>query len=381
MRVSSVLLARRELAMRWVSAFAASLIVGAAVAMVLLAEAFATAAESATRIIQRDIGLNIVILPAQTDLDAWWIDRVPRGTMPADWVDRLEAQDVANRLVPMLVARVQIGAAEALLTGIDEEHFKRGKQMSPVFGRSIERGSIVLGALIAKSAGVNEGGTVQVKETSFTVSRVLEPTGSDEDVRAWVALADAQQTLGLDGRLNEIRALECHCSEGVADPLAELTAQLQPLVPGAKIVRMNALADARRSQRLLAERVLAYAVPPAIVLAGAIVAILAAVNVRDRRGEIGVLCAHGYSRTSVAVVVLVRALLIGIFGAVLGWAIAVSVGTPIADRIIGTGPGVSVDVLFLVAVVLLTPACTALASLGPAIAAALVDPARLMRVP
>lgn len=381
MSLSSIVLARKELAMRWVSALAASLIVGAAVAMVLLAEAFATAAESATRVIQRDIGLNIVILPAQTDLDAWWIDRIPQGTMPEDWIDRLKAQDVANRLVPMLVARIQISSAEALLTGIAEERFKRDKQMRPVFGRMIEPGSIVLGALVAKSAGVEEGSKIDIKGSTFTVARVLEPTGSDEDVRAWVALEDAQRTLGLDGRLNEIRAIECHCSEGVADPFAALKTQLEPLVPGAKIVRMKALADARRSQRLLAERVLAYAVPPAIALAGVIVAILAAVNVRERRGEIGVLCAHGYSRISVAFLVLTRAVLIGLVGAILGWIVAIAVGTPIADRIMGSGPGVSLDVLFLVAVVLLTPACTALASFGPAIAAALVDPARLMRVP
>ena len=380
MKLSVGMLARRELQLRWVSAVATLFIIAGAVAMVLLANFLATASEVATRRIQRDIGLNLVILPPQTDLDAWWIDRVPRGTMPQDWIDRLQEQDVANRLVPMLVARVQVGNAEALLTGIDEERFKRGVKMKKAFGRTIEAGTVVLGALAGKSAGAEEGESIEIKGVPFTIARILEPTGSEEDVRAWVSLADAQRILDVGPRLNEIRALECHCSEDVADPLAALRAELEPLVPGAKIVRMDALADARRAQRLLAERLIGIAAPTAVALAAIIVVILTLVNVNDRRKEIGVLRANNFGQGAVLCLFLSRALILGIVGGALGWAIAFILGGQLASELIGRNM-LSFDLMPLLGAVVITALCSVIAAIFPALTASMWPPANLMRLP
>jgi hypothetical protein len=381
MSISLPTLVGREMSLRWITALHAVFIVAAAVAMVLLAEQFAAASENATRRIQRDIGLNIVILPPQTDLDAWWIDRLPTGSMPEAWIERLEDQDVANRLVPMLVARVPVGDAEIILTGIGSERFKRGNAMKPVFGRSIEPGNVVLGALAGKVTGAREGEPLVIKGRSFTVERILEPMGSEEDVRCWMTLPDAQSLLQLEGRLNEIRAIECHCSEDVQDPLEAIRTELEPIVPGAGIVRMNALADARRAQRQMAERFIEYAIPPLLVLAGVIVAALALMNVRERRNEMGVLLAHGYRRSTVASVVLSRSFIIGLVGAVIGWVFAIVIGDSVITSIIGSGKPPRLDSTLLLATIFSTPILCALAALYPAIMAAMVDPARLMRLP
>lgn len=381
MSISLPTLVGREMTFRWITALYAVFIVAAAVAMVLLAEQFAAASENATRKIQRDIGLNIVILPPQTNLDAWWIDRLPTGSMPEAWIERLEDQDVANRLVPMLVARVQAGNGEILLTGIGSERFKRGNVMKPVFGRTIESGKVVLGALAGKVTGAREGDPLVIKGRSFTVERILEPMGSEDDVRCWMTLPDTQSLLGLEGRLNEIRAIECHCSEDVIDPLEAIRTELDPIVPGAGIVRMNALADARRAQRQMAARFIEYAIPPLLVLAGVIVAALAFMNVRERRNEMGVLLAHGYRRSTVASVILSRSFIIGLLGSVIGWAIVVLAGDYTIASIIGAGTSPSLDSTLLLATVFSTPILCALAALYPALVAAMVDPARLMRLP
>ena len=374
-------LVTREMTFRWVTALHAVFIVAAAVAMVLLAEQFAAASENATRKIQRDIGLNIVILPPQTDLESWWIDRLPTGSMPEAWIERLEDQDVANRLVPMLVARLEVGRGEVLLTGIGSERFKRGDAKKPVFGRSIEAGKVILGALAGKTTDAREGEPLMIKGRAFTVERILEPVGSEEDVRCWMTLPDAQSLLGLEGRLNEIRAIECHCSEEVADPLEAIRTELEPIVPGAGIVRMNALADARRAQRQMAERFIRYAVPPLLVLAGVIVAALALINARERRNEMGVLLAHGHRRSTVALAILARAFVIGLLGGLFGWFIVLVMGDSIINSITGSGTAPALDSTMLLATVFSTPVLCALASLYPAINAAMVDPARLMRLP
>ena len=381
MRIGTTTIIRRELALRSVSALSAAMIIACAVCMVLLAKDFAEASEAATRRIQRDIGLNIVILPPTTDLDGWWVDRMPQGSMPEAWIDRLEDQDVANRLVPMLLARVEVGDAEAILTGIAEERFKRGKSMKPVFGRTIGAGRVMLGAVVADSAGVAEGERVEISGRRLEVSRVLEPTGSDDDVRAWVDLAEAQSMLGLEGRINEIRALECQCSEDVEDPMAEIRAQLEPLVPGARIVRMNALADARQAQRRMAERFIEYALTPVVMLAGAIVGVLIILNVRDRRREMGVLIAHGCSRPSVWWTIMARTLLIALVGGALGWLFASLAADPIIRTITGSPAVNAFSIELLITCLLLTPLCASLMSFYPALIASMVDPARLMRTP
>ena len=381
MNVSSRTIILREFCFRWVTAFAAASIVAIAVTMVLLSEQVSGANEAATRRIQRDIGLNIVILPPQTELDAWWIDRMPRGSMPEEWIDRLEDQDVANRLVPMLVSRVRIGASECLLTGIAEERFKRGKSMKPVFGRTIEDGSIMLGATVASAADAREGEPLEIRGRSLVVSRILEPTGSEEDVRGWVSLRDAQAILELPGRLNEIRALECHCSEDVEDPLEVIRAQLEPIVPGARVVRMNALADARRSQRMMAERIVSGSLVPVLVLCGVIVGMLSLVNVRERRREMGVLIALGRRRSSVAVIVMGRTFLIGLARGAGGLLITSLAGVAITEGIVGAPPPAIMTWEVMIATLLFPPVFCMLASFYPAIIAAMVDPARLMRMP
>ena len=55
-----------------------------------------------TQIIQRDIGLNLRIIPADTDLEAYWIKGYAEGVMDQSLLSRIAEQEVANRLVPML---------------------------------------------------------------------------------------------------------------------------------------------------------------------------------------------------------------------------------------------------------------------------------------
>lgn len=253
--------------------------------------------------------------------------------------------------------------------------------MKPVFGRSIDPGNVVLGSLAGKVTGAREGEPLMIKGRSFNVGRILEPMGSEEDVRCWMTLADAQSLLELEGRLNEIRAIECHCSEDVNDPLEAIRTELDPIVPGAGIVRMNALADARRAQRQMAERFIEYAIPPLLILAAVIIAALAFMNVRERRNEMGVLIAHGYRRSTVASIVLSRSFIIGLAGAMIGWVFVVVIGDSVITSIIGSGKPPALDYTLLLATVFSTPILCALAALYPAIIAAMCDPARLMRLP
>lgn len=368
---------REMLYRRWSAALTA-LAVAVAVAAACFVVLASRAADNETRVIQRDIGLNVIILPAATNLDRYWSLGYSDQSMPAEYIDRVAEQEVANRLVPLLQRRVTLGPAEAMLTGMAPERMIDGKK-KPVFSFEIKPKTAVVGGTVAEALACKAGGTIDILGEPFTVDRVLAVQGSAEDIRVYVALAEAQRLLGLEGRINEIQALECECDESVADPLARLKAQLEPLLPNTTIVRRASLADARLRQRQMAERNVRLLTPVIIVLAGLWTATLMLLNVRDRRDEIGVLRSLGFGSGRIASLWVVRAVALGLVGAVLGWVIGNGLFLTLAGRLLAiTKPQTSLDTPLLLGLLLAGPAFAAIASLIPIAAAARTDPAALM---
>lgn len=383
MRLGPALLA--ELRHRWISAllgiFAVTLAVAAVDVFVLLGEA----AENETRVVQRDIGLNVLVLPGETDLAQYYADGYSEHSLPYEYVERLSNQEVANRLVPMLRRRVGVVAGdgarlEAMLTGIGEEVFKGGKRMKPIFGMQLERDEVVVGGEVARRLDLERGDSLAIGARSFRVSRALAPAGSEEDVTVYADLEAVQTLLGLEGRINEIQAIECHCGAEVVDPLAHLRAQLEQLLPGTRVLRRAALADARRSQRLSAERLVDLATPGAILLAGLLVAALAWLNARDRREELGLLRTLGASSARVAAFVLGRTMVLAIVGALFGSALGSVLATQLVPEIYTVAGPPAVDLARLVGFALLAaPICAAVAALLPIAWAVSNDPAEVLR--
>jgi putative ABC transport system permease protein len=300
--------------------------------------------------------------------------------MPEEYMDRVEGQAVANRLIPLLRRRVSVAGVQVMVTGIAGEVFKGGQRMKPVFGLDPAPGSCVIGGAVARALDLERGARMELLGQPFTVEQVLGEVGTAEDVVVYVALDEAQRLFELPGRINEIQALECHCGEDIEDPLAHLRATLEPLLPGTRVLRQADAADARRQQRLLAERSLRVATPVVLVLCGLVVALLAAINVRERRQELGVLYALGYGPAVTGGAVLGRALLVGLVGALIGslagGTLAELVGAEIFK--LGKAPipeGASLLPLSL----LLAPLFALAASAVPVLAAATTDPAEVLR--
>ena len=368
----------REITFRRWSAALTALAVAIAIAAACFVVLASRAADNETRVIQRDIGLNVIILPAATNLDRYWSLGYSEHSMPAEYIDRVAEQEVANRLIPMLQRRVTIGPAEAMLTGMAPERLIDGKK-KPVFSFDIEPGTAVIGGAIADTLGVATGDTIDLFGEPFRVERTLATQGSAEDIRVYVALAEAQRLLGLEGRINEIQALECECDESVADPLARLKAQLEPLLPGTTIVRRASLADARLKQRSMAARQVRVLTPAIIALAGLWTATLMLLNVRDRRDEIGVLRSLGFGSARVGALWTLRALALGLIGALIGWALGAGLFLVLADRLLAiTKPQAHLDSPLVAGLLLAGPVFAVVASLVPIAAAARTDPAALM---
>ena len=284
------------------------------------------ASEDETRRLMRDLGFNLIVLPRQTDMTEFWATDI-QGDMPEEYVVRLaNAQNLeAEHYVATLQKKIQWRSRQVLLTGALPELGAVGKQKKLPMGRAIPLGECYVGFELARAFDLKPGDEIEVLGAKLRVARCLLEDGSKEDIRLYTDLHDAQQMLGMNGRINSILALSCQC---YGKTVADLRAQLAEALPDSQVVEYRSIALARAEQREMAARYAAFIVAVALAGAAAWVGLLALLNVRERRAEIGLLRALGFGSGRIAALFLGRAALLGLIGAGLGFA----VGTAAAMR-------------------------------------------------
>ena len=360
--------------------------VTAVVATVALFVAFLTTAEAAKREtvrVTRDIGFNLRIIPKETDMDRFWATGYSEHTMPEETVGRFAKYDKVflsfNHLVATLQRRFALGGKDVLLTGLATT-ITAPEQRGRPMGYEIKRGTVIAGHTVAQRLGLKKGGSLELGGKRFTVDRTLVESGTDDDIRVFGALADVQTVLGLEGRINEIKAIDCLCLTADQDPMKILRAELEKALPEAKVIQLRAIADARAKQRQTADRYFGFMSPFLLVVCAGWVGVLAVLNVRERRVEIGVLRALGHGSGRVAGLFLGKASLIGLIGGGAGWALGTWLALRFGPDIFRvTAKAIQAEPRLGLWAMLLAPALAAVASFIPTMLAVTVDPAETLR--
>jgi putative ABC transport system permease protein len=355
----------------------------AAVALLVVIRLLTTAAERETRRVVRDLGFNLRIIPRETDPELFFATGYSDKTLPADAVQRLAngAQTFIsfNHLTASLERRIPIGDRDALLTGLGPAVVGGADKKQPM-GFNIAPGKAHVGYLLARRLGAKPGAPLPVRGRLLTVEKVLVESGTDDDIRLFTSLSDAQAILDLPGRISEIKAIDCLCLTADQDPLTQLRAALAKLLPEAQVLQMRTMADARAKQRQTAERYSRFAIPLVLGIGAAWVGILAALNVRERRAELGLWRALGHGSGRIAALFLGRAALLGIAGAALGYLLGNAIGLHYGPKLYPvTAGGFASEPVLLGWALLVTPAFAALAAFLPAMIAVAQDPAETLR--
>ncbi len=373
----------RELRHHWVNALLGTLGLVIAVALLVAVKMTTAAAQRETTRVMRDLGFNLRIIPRATDMDHFWTHGFSDQTMPEDAVKRLAAQHGVflsfNHLTPALEGRIDVGGRPALLTGLGETIVDPNEGKQPM-GFRLKPGQVILGRAVADRLAAKRGGGVRINEQEFAVERILGESGTEEDVRIYGALADAQKILGLSGRINEIKAIDCLCLTSDEDPLSQLRAVIEEILPEARVLQLTALADARARQRQMAERYARFAVPLVLLVGAGWLALLAWLNVRERRAEIGLWRALGHGSPRIAGLLLGKAVLLGVIGAVAGYGLGTGIALSAGPEIFQvTARSLRAEPALLLWALLLAPAFAALASLLPTMLAVAQEPAKTLR--
>ena len=349
------------------------------------------------------MGFNVLILPKDQNLSDLYTDDFASKYMPEEYATRLAKSRVAtiNHILPSLQEKVKWPEHErtVLLMGVRGEVYIQSQQQKPLL-ETVARGMMILGYELARNLTLKAGDKTRFMAREFTVTKVNAERGNKDDITVWINLPEAQELLGKPGLINGILALDCTCD--TVDRLGRIRPEIARILPDTQVIeyasqaltraeaRQRAAAEAQASlqrekegrDKLRAEREAFGAVlVPLVVLGSSIwIGLLALANVRDRRGEIGLLRALGLQTHQILTIILGKAIVIGLAGACVGY---------LAGRVIGAGwreaPCTApidialIDPRVLGLMLVATPALAALASWLPAISATQQDPAVVLR--
>ena len=343
----------------------------------------AAAANRETTRITRDIGFNLRVIPKNTDMAHFWTQGFSDQTMPETTVKTMaSAKNIFltyNHLVASLHRPFKLNDKVVLLTGLAPTITAPSQQKQPM-GFQIKSGTVYLGYQVAQWLKVLTGDTVSLGGQNFRIERVLSESGTDDDIRIFGLLSDVQRLLHLEGQINEIKAIDCLCLTSDQNPLKILREELEKILPDAKVLQLRSIADARARQRQTTSHYIAFLTPFFLIFCATAVGLLVVLNVRERTVEIGVLRALGHGSFNIGMLFLGKAIILGIFGALLGYGGGIALALKLGPEIFQiTAKAIQPEPQLLGWAVLFAPLFSALASFIPAMLAVTQDPAVALR--
>ncbi len=362
------------------------------------------AMENEFRKITKRMGFNILILPRDQNLADFYAESFAAKTMPEDYAHTLaNARGIVTirHVLPMLQVKTEWPEIQrkVLLIGVQGEMPWAHRQNKKPILKLVPPGTVAVGYELHRGLGLKQGDVVPFRGKSFRVHRLHPERGTIDDITLWIDLKEAQTLFQKQGEISAMMALECKCAW--AD-LAKVRQEIQAILPETQVIELagKALARAearhevarnaavlirrerenRTRQRAEREGLLSVLVPLVIGACALFVGILAFLNVRERRAEIGILRALGLRTAQILAVFLGKAAIIGLFGAVLGLPLGIAFGSRMSDPPIlaaaalelASGP-------WIIMVLVLAPLLSMAASWIPALLAAGEDPAAILR--
>lgn len=372
----------KELWHRKTNFLLAVLAIVTAVAMFIAFFTAGKASERETARLMLAMGYNLRIIAKDTDMNQFLLTGLADQTMPERYLETLaSAKEISyNHLLATLQKRITWRGVDVILTGLAPEVCPVGSKKPPMI-YSIEPGELYVGYAVTQALGLNEGDIVDVEGKKFTIAKCLAESGGVDDVRLQCNLREAQEILGLSGRISEINAVDCLCFADAGDPVSILRGQIGSLLPEAQVYQAKAMATTRAKQRQMVKNLFAVIMPSVVIACGLWIGILAIMNVRDRQQEIGIMRALGYGSGRVAVLFLGKAVAVGLVGAVLGFLIGTGLALRFGPDVFKITAQTIIEpewALFILSVIF-APAFAAISSFVPAMIAVTYDPAVTLR--
>ncbi|MFH0916261.1 MAG: FtsX-like permease family protein [bacterium] len=332
-----------------------------------------------------EYGANIAIVPRSEQLPLVYggirvggltYDVKPLSMGEVALIRTITNKENINRVAPKLLQLTEIDGTRLMAVGVVWEEELAIKKWWRIEGSApTSPEEVLLGARAAERLDLRAGASLELKGERFRVSGVLDPTGGQEDDVVFMDLAAAQ---GLWDRAGQVSFVEVSawCS---SCPIETISAQIATLLPNA---RVSALRKAMEPRELLVGQFKLFSIllSAFMVLAGSMIVLTSTLGrVRERKSEIGVFRALGYRRKHILEIVLLENLIVAVFAAAVGVAVAWAAAGPVARSVAGVVTATAPGPLLLLAAVAAAVLMVVLASLYPAWRASRLSPLLALR--
>lgn len=308
-------IAWRELTARKLTLVVAVASIAIAVAICAATELITQAREVAVSSEMDSMGPGLRVVPAGVTasdlaqmkfgnrfLNAQLVDQVIDDLSP--WIRAVEA-----RL--MLVEEVQ--GQRAIVVGLDPGSAVGHAELLG----NLSDNEVVVGIQLAERLGLRKGHSLSLMKTSFKVAAVLPSSATTDDLALFVSLREIQRLAGVGEVVSELRLYPLPGSS-----LEKASAFLRSHFSNVKVIVPDRDSEARQGidQSLQQHRWVLYLGMACV--AGIIILIWAHFNAGERRVELATMVAVGGSGLTVFSILAFRAAIVGLLGAVLGYAVA-----------------------------------------------------------
>jgi len=330
-------------------------------------------------------GANIVVSPKSKDVTLSYggisAGDLSLGSQTLDQsvlksIDGIPARSSISAVAPELVGAVKLGVRRVLLMGVrPADQFKLKHWWSVAPGRAPQKPrEMVAGSAAAKVLGLTMGDYVSLGGKRFTVTGILEPTGSQDDQLLVTDLASAQQVLKMPGKLTLVEV----SAQDAGAPVQTISEQLSAALPQAKVATMQEAVKSRE-QAVSQYRAFSYAIVAVVVAIQALVVFVTMMSsVSQRTHEIGVFRALGFRRAHITRLILLEAVIAGLVAGVLGYLAGMGVTYVVLPFVAGSAQVAWAPLLGIIAVGLAL-LIGVLAALYPALRAGSMDPTDALR--
>jgi len=294
------------------------------------------------RKIMKYLGFNLLILPRDQKLGDLYTDGFASRTMPEEYATRLSKANIVTirHLLPSLQQKIKWPEKQRtiVLMGTRGEVASSYRDDQEPILVAVPKGRAVIGYELAASMHLRAGEKFRLLGRTFTIEQCNEERGTNDDITIWIDLQEAQGLLGKPGKINAILALKCLCA---GNDIAQIRQQIGAVLPGVQVIEQGTkvltraearkraakesaeavTAEIRNRQRIRREQEAfsAILVPLVFLASGIWIGLIFLSNVRERKSEIGILSAIGVQSRKVLSLFLMKALLMGAVGAVVGY--------------------------------------------------------------
>ncbi|MDQ7824219.1 MAG: FtsX-like permease family protein [Candidatus Eremiobacteraeota bacterium] len=348
-----------------------------------------------------NLGANALIIPKSATVNDYYRSDFEEDVIPESYVDTITLSSIQGilNLSPKLTKPIALQGKTVNFTGVLPKNelkmppswkasaniftepaacgpkpppLTKENQMRRKIIEALGADEVIVGSEAARLFGLQKDSAIEIKGRKFRVKEVYPETGTIDDTRIIASLHVVQNMFNTGKVINMIELVGC-CSEikkGMLD-------SLNKLLPDAKVVTITQLVKTQQKTNEMLDKFSMIFFIVIVLVGGIGIANYMFSNVHERRREIAIMIAVGSVPNRILHIFLLKALILGFTGGILGYAAGTIMALFLGPKI----TGVSVNPIgnLLLWAVSIAVVVSVLSSLIPASRAAHVDPVEIFQ--